>query len=143
MEIRGSFGSELEAIQGLLRASDLPADDLTEAHLEHFLVAQEGGSIVGSVGLEPRASTGLLRSLAVAPEMRHHGLGTALADAAEHLAAERGLHELYLLTTTAEQFFARRGYEVIDRVSAPAEMQQTIEFREACPQTAVCMTRTL
>jgi amino-acid N-acetyltransferase len=99
--------------------------------------------LAGVVGREVRDAAGLLRSLAVAPGRREQGLGRRLADQAEAAARDRGVRELYLLTTTAEAFFARRGFERADRASAPPDLQATAEFHSLCPSSAVCMRKRL
>jgi amino-acid N-acetyltransferase len=63
--------------------------------------------------------------------------------AMEDSARTTGLSRLYLLTTTASQFFARVGYEVISRVEAPNSLQRNSQFAELCPASAVCMSKTL
>jgi len=50
---------------------------------------------------------------------------------------------LYLLTTTAETFFVRCGYEVIDRAAVPEEIRATAEFRDLCPASSLCMKKRL
>ena len=95
------------------------------------------------IGLEPYGSVALLRSLAVAPAWQGRGLGSALLAHAEQAARQRGIAALYLLTTTAAAFFARRGYVRLPREAAPPVLQQTAEFAALCPASAVCMTKTL
>ncbi|WP_228434553.1 hypothetical protein [Natrarchaeobaculum aegyptiacum] len=48
---------------------------------------------------------------------------------------------LYLLTTTAVDFFAARGYDEIDRADAPDAIRNTTEFADLCPSSATCMRR--
>jgi amino-acid N-acetyltransferase len=127
----------------LLAASLLPHDDLTEAHLADFLGVYAGDRLVGVVGLERRGADGLLRSLAVAPPHRGRGLAAQLVEALEARARAHGVRDLYLLTTTAEAFFARRGYERADRAAVPEALRQTPEFASICPSTAVCMKKQL
>jgi amino-acid N-acetyltransferase len=93
------------------------------------------------VGLEVLGEVGLLRSLAVPQEDRGRGVGTQLTHKAEDYARTLGVQALYLLTTTAPDFFARRGYQRIDRAAAPAPLQATTEFQSLCPSTAVCMVK--
>jgi amino-acid N-acetyltransferase len=50
---------------------------------------------------------------------------------------------LVLLTQTAEPFFARLGYSVVDRVYVPDEVKASAEFRSLCPAAATCMTKSL
>lgn len=141
--LRLATSKDLPAVLALLEGAGLPYQDLTTAHLADFLVAESGHSILGIVGLERCHEDALLRSLAVRPESRLTGLGTQLADAAEDHARQTGVDTLYLLTTTAADFFARRGYEVIERRAAPPELQKTTEFSSLCPSQAVCMRRRL
>jgi mannose-6-phosphate isomerase-like protein (cupin superfamily) len=61
---------------------------------------------------------------------------------AESHARNLGVRRLYLLTTTAEAYFAKRGFERCAREAAPAAIRQTREFRSLCPDTAACMVRT-
>jgi ribosomal protein S18 acetylase RimI-like enzyme len=51
----------------------------------------------------------------VAPFLRHHGYGTTLLHAAEHLAAERActLVQLETFSFQAPDFYAKHGYETI------------------------------
>jgi amino-acid N-acetyltransferase len=51
--------------------------------------------------------------------------------------------ELLLLTESAESWFTRLGYEVIDREAVPADVAGSVEFSTACADTAVAMRRCL
>lgn len=136
---RGDF----EAVRRLLEEARLPTRDLTPEMLEHFLVARRGAELVGVIGLEPLGDVGLLRSAAVAPELRGTGLGGRLTDALERYAREAGVGRLYLLTTTAAAYFDRHGYVRVPRDEAPAAIRDTTEFRELCAATSVCMVKEL
>jgi len=61
----------------------------------------------------------------------------------EAVAGKAGVQELYLLTMTAEPFFAKRGYGRVDRAKAPAALQGTTEFVSLCPVSSVCMMKRL
>ena len=74
----------------LLRAADLPTEDLTDSHLEHFFMVGGTGSAVGLVGLELFGRHALLRSLVVDPQVRTTGLGSRLVEHAEAHARTRG-----------------------------------------------------
>jgi amino-acid N-acetyltransferase len=129
------------AIAVLLRAAGLPAEDFA-GHLAHFLVARRDGAVIGAVGFERYGGAALLRSLVVAPALRGGGLGGDLVRGLAARARRAGVDRFYLLTTTAEAFFARRGFERTDRAGVPAPIAGTAEFARLCPQSAVCMTRT-
>ncbi len=101
----------------------------------------DGANLIGVVGLEIYGTVALLRSLAVAPAWQGRGLGAALLAHAERAARQRGIAALYLLTTTAEAFFAQRGYARIPREAVPPILRQTAEFAALCPASAVCLTK--
>ena len=84
-----------------------------------------------------------LRSLAVRPERRGEGIASDLVSSLLSRAHELGLRELYLLTESAADFFAARGFEAIARDAAPEEIRQTREFREQCPESATLMRLSL
>ena len=109
MELRAAGTSERGEIRRLLAQSGLPVADLEDSAIE-FLVAIADGALVGTVGIERHGDVGLLRSLTVAPAQRGSGLGSRLVGALEAHAAASGVNELVLLTTTARDFFERRGY---------------------------------
>ncbi|HEX6037699.1 arsenic resistance N-acetyltransferase ArsN2 [Longimicrobium sp.] len=143
MSIQPAQESDFHAIVRLLDETALPHADLTPEHLAHFLVARDGDTVVGVVGMEARGDAALLRSLAVAADRRGGGWASRLVDALEARARESGIRTLYLLTTTAEGFFARRGYQSAERDAVPDAIRATEEFRGICPASAVCMARPL
>lgn len=130
-------------VLGLLQDSGLPHQDIDAARLNDFLIAVGGKTVLGTVGLERYGSDALLRSLVVRPESRWTGLGTQLAAAMEEHAKTAGVANLYLLTMTAADFFARRGYEILARSAAPQALQETAEFSSLCSSQAVCMRKFL
>ncbi len=134
---------DLPAVAALLAAAGLPHADLTAAHLARFRVTRGGGEILGGVGLEVYGRWGLVRSLAVAPEARGAGLGGRLVEAVENDARALGLDALVLLTTTAEGFFAARGYTPAERAALPEPVRRSSEFAGLCPSTAACLTKSL
>ena len=128
-------------IKALLMACNLPTQDLVLEHLPQFLLLQDEGQLIGVVGLEIKHSVGLLRSLAVQAKFRGRGLGSQLVRHAESYAVTIGVQMLYLLTTTAAQFFASLGYTETNRQQVPAAIQATAEFATICPSSAVCMVK--
>jgi N-acetylglutamate synthase-like GNAT family acetyltransferase len=139
--VRNATPSDLPAVERLLTASGLPLDGVRDA-LAGFLVAESAGSLVGVAGLEVCCEHALLRSVAVTPEWRSRGLGRELVTRLIAQAESRGIHGLYLLTTTAERYFPSFGFEQITRGDVPEDVQATSEFRGACPDTATVMRRT-
>jgi amino-acid N-acetyltransferase len=140
-EVASAIDADLAPIRALLEQAGLPNRDLENNPAARFWVVREGGRLIGAVGLETYGGSGLLRSLVVAPEARRSGLGGRLVDELEIAARRSGLDRLLLLTETAEGFFARRGYTVIDRANAPDEVRSSAEFRSLCPASATCMSK--
>jgi len=130
-------------VRELLETERLPASDLDERALERFLIWRDESRVSGTIGLELYAEVAFLRSLVVARHARGHGVGAALTQAAEKLAVDCGVRDLYLLTMTAEHFFSARGYRKIDRAQAPQSIQGTSQFSGLCPSSAVLMMKQL
>jgi amino-acid N-acetyltransferase len=135
-------GTDRPDIEALLAGSGLPLDGL-ELAIETAVVARSGEEVVGCAAVEPYGSIGLLRSVCVASELRGTGLGHQLVDAAEKLAADRGVDDLYLLTETAEHWFPRLGYEASTRDAMPAALSASAEVAGACPQSAAVLHKRL
>jgi amino-acid N-acetyltransferase len=93
--------------------------------------------------VEVLGETGLLRSVAVAPARRGLGLGRALVAEAEEEARREGVRMLYLLTETAEDYFAALGYRAVGREGLPGAIVRSGQFTTMCPASAVVMTRDL
>lgn len=136
--IRIAKHGELEKVLRLLQRLDLPIDGVEE-HFDEFLVFEEQGRVMGAVGLEVYGAVGLLRSLAVEPLEQSSGLGSRLVEAVLKRAWERKLDALYLLTTTADRYFPRFGFEPIARDEMDPRLGASKELQGACPQRAVCM----
>jgi len=136
---RPSFSTTL----ALLQSAGLPTVDLTTEHCEHFFFSGSAHDPSGIVGLELYGDVALLRSLVVMPGRRGAGEGSVLLRHAEEHARVKGVRTLYLLTTTAEQFFARHGYSHAPRESAPEAIRATREFSGICPASSAFMKREL
>jgi amino-acid N-acetyltransferase len=127
-----------EAFRTLLRASNLPADDLN--YQRDLLVGYyEGNEMVGTGGLEVHGSFALLRSLSVKMGIRGKSVGSNIT---EHLLTEakkKRLRGIYLLTETARGFFLKKGFTDVSREHVPDEIKTTSEFSSVCPATATVM----
>ena len=127
----------------LLQVQELPAADITDQHLEHFFFVGSDGAPTGLVGLEIYGADALLRSLVVGENARSKGLGSALVEHAEQYAGSKRVRSIYLLTTTAEAFFKRLGYERVDRSQAPSCIERTREFASLCPASSAFMVKSI
>ena len=147
--LRAATAADLPAVERLLADAELPIAGvaaLFASRADDFVVAEDPqapGELAAVAGLEVCCDTALLRSVAVRPAWRRHGLGEALVRRVVCRAEERGVHALYLLTMTAEHYFPRFGFAVVERGAVPPEIAATLEFRSACPASAVAMARPL
>jgi amino-acid N-acetyltransferase len=137
-----SFASadDLDAVVALLRGCGLPYEDIGE-HLSDLIAARQGKTLIGTVALQACDGFGLLRSLAVTESYRRQGLATDLVTRIVTHARSKRIERLFLLTTPAQNFFAKRGFEPLDRSLVPAAISGTEEFRSLCPASAVCMSK--
>lgn len=130
--------ADLEAIKLILEEADLPTAGVDD-HWHTFVVARDGDRIVGCGGSEAYHAVALIRSVAVRREYRRHGLGRRLVRQLLDRLSSHGLREFYLLTTTAEDYFVKRGFKKIDRDEIHPQLMASRELQDACPSTAVCM----
>ncbi|MFL5634643.1 MAG: arsenic resistance N-acetyltransferase ArsN2 [Gemmatimonadaceae bacterium] len=140
MKIRNGTVDDLTDIERLLSVNQLPLDGVKE-NVRDFIVAENGDEIAGAIGLEKFGNVALLRSAVVAAEYRGSGVGRNLVERALARCEETGIDELYLLTTTAEEYFPRFGFARTTRSAVPDALKASAEFQGACPDTAVVMTR--
>lgn len=139
-EILPATAADLPAVLALLSDASLPECGAADHFPDGFVVARApDGALRGVAGVERYGEAGLLRSVAVRAEDRGTGLGQRLSRAAVELARGRGVRELYLLTTTAEGFFPRLGFQRVEREAFPESLGESAELRGACPASAVGM----
>lgn len=138
--LRDATPDDWPAIASLLRANRLPTEGFRES-VSAAVVACDGNDVVGLAGLEIYDDAALLRSVVVSEAARGRSLGQQLTRAAMDLAGVRHVAQVYLLTTTAEAFFARLGFHIVERSNIPKTVQQSVEFMGACPASAIAMRR--
>jgi len=142
-DINRGTSADLPRVVALLSASGLPTADLSGiTHLDLW-VMELAGSLTGVIALERYGEEGLVRSLAVVPPYRNRGYGAQLVDRLEADAVREGVRHLVLLTETADAFFRRRGYSLVDRDSVSPAVKQSAEFRSLCPASARCLSKSL
>lgn len=142
VSLRQAHPADWPTIQSLLLANNLPVEGARD-HLATFVIAEAGHEIVGCAGAEPYGDVALLRSVAVAPGLQRQGIGKQLVSLVLQEAKRRNFKRIYLLTTTAREYFAGHGFEPVDRAEAPAALRKSVEFQGACPASADLMALTL
>jgi len=140
--IRRATRSDQRRVEQLLSSLHLPTAGVAD-WIDRFWVADHAGSPVGVAGVEQYGNAALLRSVAVDPSWRDTGIGRTLVETELATARAEGADSVYLLTTTAERYFPRFGFERITRDEVPDSLRESVEFREACPASAVVMRKAM
>ena len=134
--------TEIPYATELLKDNELPYSDINTESVQLFSIEQDKQTI-GIIGFEQYGKHGLLRSFVIEKQYRSKGLGARILSDFEKMASEQGITEFFILTTTADKFFARNGFEVFDRNAVPQLIANTTEFESICPASAVCMRKIL
>jgi amino-acid N-acetyltransferase len=140
VELRTASSADLESVFSLLDRSGLPTAGVAD-NFSQFLVAEADGRLVGVVGLELYGESALLRSAAVEESWRGSSVGRVLVERALDLARERGIEDVYLLTTTAENYFPKFGFVCVCRDEVAQGIRSSVEFQTACPASATVMCK--
>lgn len=130
------ISADAPELAAALEAAQLPTEDLADGGRTFFELEDAGGP-VGYGGYELYGEEALLRSVVVLPEQRGKGYGREVTDAVLAEATQAGARRAFLLTTTAEGFFANEGFTPIERRDAPEAILATKQA------TTICSTATL
>lgn len=142
IDLTPAVGPERELAEQLLVSAKLPTDILTSGRGELWIARIGDATAVG--GFEFYGEDALLRSVAVDERFRGTGIGVRLTEALLSIAKERNVRRVWLLTETAERFFANRGFTQVARSTITnGDLLRSAEFTHVCASTAVCMMRTL
>ena len=133
---------EKEIVVALLEQGDLLIEDLPEG-LPDFVLAKDEETPVGVAGLESFGTVGLLRSVAVDPAHQGKQIAAQLVRRLLETAQASNLQDVYLITNTADGYFERQGFQPVNRQEVPAAIQQTQQFSNLCPSSAIVMKRAL
>jgi amino-acid N-acetyltransferase len=137
--------ADLADVEALVAAAGLPLAGLVPCVAGGTAVVcrDPDGRLLGVASTERHGDAALLRSVAVVARARGNGIGRALVADALADARAAGAREAWLLTETAESFFAGLGWARAARKDAPPAIAGSMEFATACPATAVAMRRPL
>jgi tRNA (guanine37-N1)-methyltransferase len=142
--VRPASSMDTQAVLDLLLRCELPTDGVTDRFPDGYSVAVTNtGALAGAAGVERYGDYSLLRSVAVDPAWRRRGIAERLTTERMRWAQRSGARAIYLLTTTAVEYFARQGFQPIAREQVPAEIRSSSEFTTVCPTSATVMKREL
>lgn len=138
LKIRVATAEDLSQIKELLEASQLPGSDI-DLGKQFFLVALHNQTVIGTIALEVYDNSALLRSFAVDAHFRSQQIGERLYREAVAQSRQKGISHLFLLTTTADRYFDRLGWQRIGRDEVPDAIGATTEFASLCPLSSIVM----
>lgn len=141
MKIEKLTLGQLEEAKHLLQQNNLPTEDITAE--TNLFGTYDDKTLVGVAGVELHGTFALVRSVCVEERYRSKGMAELLTGHIEQYAKLKGADVLYLLTTTAENYFKRKGFIKIERQTVPDAIMQTSEFSSVCPSTAAVMKKNL
>jgi len=141
MNIVPASQNSFSAAITLLKKNNLPTEDLDPG--KQIFVVEEGDKVIATVAVEYDYNNALLRSLSVSEEKRGSSLGSELVKFIEDYVQKQGVQTIYLLTTTASDFFSKRGYTIIDRSNIPDFIKNTSEYSVVCSSSSTLMRKEL
>jgi amino-acid N-acetyltransferase len=136
--IQEATAAQMPAVITLLQNNKLPVEDIA-AGRQQFWIATINETIAGIIAVEKYGTYALLRSMATDTAFRNNGIATQLVQTVFNFAQLKNISAVYLLTETAEQYFAKKGFTKIDRQHVPEAIQQSTEFASVCPSSAIVM----
>jgi amino-acid N-acetyltransferase len=139
LTLKLAVNKEFDKALKLLENNHLPTSDIGD-NVELYTV-YDHQNLIGTIGLEPFNSEGLLRSVCFDFEAQNKGFGSKILTIFEAQIREKGIKNLYLLTTTAQRFFEKNNYKVISREDVSDAIRQTTEFKGVCPTSAIVMKK--
>jgi amino-acid N-acetyltransferase len=134
---------ERGALAAALARAELPSEDIEEPGRLFWRFETSEEVPVGFGGLEVHGEDALLRSLVTLPPVRGRGVGAAMVAGIEFEARLHGCRSLWLITTTAADFFAKLGFARCERAVVPAAIRETAQFSTLCPASADVLMKVL
>jgi amino-acid N-acetyltransferase len=139
LTLKLAINEEFDIALKLLENNQLPTSDIGD-NVELYTV-YDHQNLIGTIGLEAFKSEGLLRSVCLDFEVQNKGYGSQMLAIFEEKIREKGIQNLYLLTTTAQKFFQKNNYQTISREDVSEAIRQTAEFKGVCPSSAIVMKK--
>ena len=115
VKVRPAHSGEMAAIRGLIQLFPQQLVQQNLPRVTSFFVASVNGTLVGCCALQVY-STRLaeVRSLSVHPDYQDHGVASQLVESCKQRARERGVREIFAVTSHSS-FFERLGFTTFRR----------------------------
>jgi amino-acid N-acetyltransferase len=129
VEIRTAKKADMAAIRGLVRLFPQQLVQQNLPRIPSFFVASTSGKLIGCCALQIYSKRlAEVRSLAVHPDFQDHGVASKLVERCTQRARDRGIKELFAVTSQTS-FFVRLGFATFRR-------EKTAMFLELTPPSA-------
>jgi amino-acid N-acetyltransferase len=103
--------------------------ELLEMEIDHFLIVKRDGMIIACAALYSYdGNIGELACLTVHSDYRSSGRGDSLLEAIEHQARQKGLRELFVLTTQTSHWFRERGFKNVESSKLPVKKRDIYNY---------------
>ena len=104
--------------------------EMLEMEINHFMVVERDGMIVGCAALYPcDGGFAELSCLAVHPDYQAQGRGDQLLQAIEQRAARNGVKRLFILTTRTAHWFRERGFRSAELADLPVKRRNLYNYQ--------------
>ncbi len=119
--------SPLEQTDVLVRRSR----EHIEMEIDHFTIIERDGMVIACVALNPFGKNNMaeLTCLAVHPDYQGAARGHTLLQFIEKSAAQRGIRQLFVLSTKTSHWFLERGFKKMDIKTLPMKRQALYNYR--------------
>jgi amino-acid N-acetyltransferase len=129
VEIRPAGKGDMATIRSLIRLFPQQLVQKNLPRVPSFFVAYAGGTLVGCCALQIYSKRmAEVRSLAVHPDFQDRGVASRLVECCVKRARERGIRELFAVTSQTS-FFERLGFATFRR-------EKTAMFYQVTPGTS-------
>jgi N-acetylglutamate synthase-like GNAT family acetyltransferase len=140
---RSAEAADTSGIRALLEESGLSSEGLEDRLPGTMVSASPGSGVDATSCLEIVDGHGLVRSVAVRPGARGHGLGALAVAASARVARSVGVRHLTLFTRTTSGFYGRLGFRAAALDALPAPVMDSRQAREECAGSAMAMVAEL
>lgn len=138
LTLKRASDKDLYKAEDILKQNDLMYEDIRSNNIELFF-AYKNNIFTGIIGLERFNNLGFLRSLVILEEYRKKGCGREICIGLLNYAKSKGIKEVYLLTTTAKNFFEKINFNLVKPEKIPKAIKNTGQFSYFCPDSAACL----
>lgn len=131
-QLRPANGADLAHIASILHRGKLRSGGARERLGRTVVVEADRGKPVSTAAVDILGDSGVLKSVATASSAVGRGSGTLAVAGALRVAARGGANRVYAMTSTADGFFKRLGFEEVERDQLPDAVGMDPSLEREC-----------